>query len=188
MYVIFPLICYNAARSVIATLGIAEALFHLKHGEREHQIITTAFKSLFVLTFIILSLARSLAQWRAYSAPMHIYSGISPDSSVCMGKEWYRFPSSFFIPDGCDAFFVKSEFNGLLPGKFPKSNSGMSRNGTWLVPAGMNDQNKEQLSHAVPHLPSLYVKSPGCSRFMRFYCGFRLPPEIRIRVHSSPLS
>jgi len=36
---------------------------------------------------------------------------------VCVGKEWYRFPSSFFLPDPEEwkLKFLKSEFRGQLP-------------------------------------------------------------------------
>lgn len=35
---------------------------------------------------------------------------------VCLGKEWYRFGSSFFIPNAEQKVsFVKSGFDGLLP-------------------------------------------------------------------------
>ena len=38
--------------------------------------------------------------------------------SVCVGKEWYRFPSHFFLPHNYHLQFVKSEFSGLLPKPF----------------------------------------------------------------------
>lgn len=39
--------------------------------------------------------------------------------NVCVGDEWYRYPSSFFLP-GPDyrLQFVKSGFDGLLPAAF----------------------------------------------------------------------
>ncbi|KAF9160342.1 mannosyltransferase [Actinomortierella ambigua] len=37
---------------------------------------------------------------------------------VCVGKEWYRFPGHYFLPQGAKLGFVKSRFNGLLPGEF----------------------------------------------------------------------
>ncbi len=36
--------------------------------------------------------------------------------NVCMGKEWHRFPSSFFLPsDEWEMRFLRSEFRGQLP-------------------------------------------------------------------------
>jgi len=149
MYVIFSLICYNAARSVVMSIRLVMSILEFEDNSPTYRIMATAFKALFLLVFITISLARVLAQCRAYSTPMHIYQGVADNSSVCLGKEWYRFPSSFFLPEGSEVFFVKSEFSGLLPGKFPKSTGATSRNGTWLVPANMNDQNLEEPAHTV---------------------------------------
>lgn len=40
--------------------------------------------------------------------------------NVCYGKEWYRFPNSFFLPHGFQGQFIKSEFSGILPKHFPQ--------------------------------------------------------------------
>ncbi len=41
---------------------------------------------------------------------------------------------------------MKSEFNGLLPGEFSEARTGFGLfPGAWLVPRGMNDENKEDL-------------------------------------------
>lgn len=37
---------------------------------------------------------------------------------VCVGKEWYRFPSHYFLPEGARLGLIKSHFDGLLPGEF----------------------------------------------------------------------
>jgi alpha-1,2-mannosyltransferase len=40
-------------------------------------------------------------------------------SHVCVGDEWHRFPSSFFLPSPSYRLaFVKSGFHGLLPRPF----------------------------------------------------------------------
>jgi alpha-1,2-mannosyltransferase len=66
---------------------------------------------------------------------------------VCLGKEWYRFPSSFNLPNGVHAMFIKSEFSGLLPGEFAEADAMADWRdkypGTWFTPDGMNDQNIE---------------------------------------------
>jgi alpha-1,2-mannosyltransferase len=77
---------------------------------------------------------------------------------LCVGKEWHRFPGSFLIPDGVDIRFIKSEFNGLVPGRYPElvRSDGSSSGGPWSkiagtksLPLGMNDLNQEQLAHYV---------------------------------------
>ncbi|KIM32271.1 glycosyltransferase family 22 protein [Serendipita vermifera MAFF 305830] len=69
---------------------------------------------------------------------------------LCIGKEWYRFPSHFFVPDGIDVKFIKSEFDGLLPQPFPPS-VGSSAFWPWdgmrVVPEGLNDLNIENSAH-----------------------------------------
>lgn len=46
-------------------------------------------------------------------------SGPGQPVAVCVGAEWYRFPSAFFLPgDRCRLRFIKSGFTGLLPRQF----------------------------------------------------------------------
>ncbi|KAJ7070724.1 glycosyltransferase family 22 protein [Mycena amicta] len=91
--------------------------------------------------------------------------------TMCVSKEWYRFPGHYLVPAGVRVDFVKSAFDGLLPGHFAE---GELRNVTWdnavlaarwwnkpaswygwirpetrLVPAGLNDLNQEQASFYV---------------------------------------
>jgi alpha-1,2-mannosyltransferase len=51
---------------------------------------------------------------------MKIYSHLPKHevATVCIGKEWYRFPSHYFVSSNIRVEFVKSTFNGLLPTKF----------------------------------------------------------------------
>src|SRR5690606_10243370 len=76
----------------------------------------------------------------------HVYTGFDQgaEGNVCIGKEWYRFPSSYFLPEGTRGAFIKSHFRGLVPGRFPENSEAEGlgwRAGTWLVPEGMNDSN-----------------------------------------------
>jgi len=72
-----------------------------------------------------------------------------------LGKEWYRFPGHYLIPNHVRVEFVKSEFEGLLPGHFPEfENATMSspwwpRPQTRLIPEDQNDLNKEEPTHYV---------------------------------------
>lgn len=78
--------------------------------------------------------------------------------NLCVGKEWYRFPSHYFLPDGVRLRFLKSNFKGQLPkyflensyidsdGKFKLSNE---REGTWKIPEGFNEFNKEEMDRYV---------------------------------------
>lgn len=37
---------------------------------------------------------------------------------VCIGSEWYRFPTNFLVPDVVEVRFVEGGFKGQLPGRF----------------------------------------------------------------------
>lgn len=92
----------------------------------------------------------------AYNAPLRVFEPLQQanvtqaGASVCFGKEWYRFPSSYFLPNDMRPKFIRSEFRGLLPGEFPDAPSYSARlDATSQIPSGMNDLNMED--------PSKYV-------------------------------
>lgn len=87
------------------------------------------------------------------------YDLINPfNLTLCYGKEWHRFPGSYLVPDGVTVEWIKSEFDGMLPGHFrktPREGGLASRvHGTRVVPKGLNDLNKEE--------PSFYVSAAIC--------------------------
>ena len=112
----------------------------------------------------MLSISRSLSLFYNYNAPIQIYSKLEvdlnsnnttsnstgikslPSHLLCVGKEWYRFPSHYFLPDHTRIGFIKSGFRGLLPQYFAEDMTGIPRNGnrkfgTSTIPTGMNDEN-----------------------------------------------
>ena len=78
---------------------------------------------------------------------------------LCVGKEWYRFPGHFLVPDGVRVDWIKSEFDGMLPGHFQETgkDGGLldRQKGTKVVPEGLNDLNKEARE--------FYVSVPVCA-------------------------
>ena len=110
-----------------------------------------------VLASVNIGLLRIVGTVTSYRAPLRIYDAlqsqptlIGPGKAVCFGKDWYRFPSSFFLPNGTHAKFVKSEFNGLLPGEFHEDEAGYGGlSGAWRIPPGMNDRNEEDFDKYV---------------------------------------
>jgi len=163
MYVIYPLTCYNAAHALGFFMDIFDfvttKLRQPRHFERHlRSLILWGL----ALVYVAISAARIFAQIRGFSAPMQVLADMKSSSTVCLGKEWYRFPSSFFIPETSRAMFVKSAFDGLLPGRFPEEQDLGWAGGICKVPASMNDQNLEELSHLVtiPFIPSLTFKVP----------------------------
>lgn len=69
------------------------------------------------------------------------------DLRLCIGKEWHRFPGHFLVPDGVRVDWIKSAFDGMLPGHFTETvrNGGLlaRQRGTRVVPAHLNDLNRE---------------------------------------------
>lgn len=79
------------------------------------------------------------------------------NSRLCVGKEWYRFPSHFFMPRNSQLNFVKSHFSGILPKHYvdsvdeqqkPKSFENLAQL-TKRIPDHMNDMNREEPSRYV---------------------------------------
>eukprot|EP00727_Mastigamoeba_balamuthi_P005242 m51a1_g14716 hypothetical protein (714) ;mRNA; r:170404-173178 len=96
--------------------------------------------------FCALSASRILAVRESYGAPIGAWAraGVvaaragAEGATVCVGKEWYRFPSSFFLPRNARLRFIPSNFTGLLPRPYAES----SRD----IPPYMNDLNKAELA------------------------------------------
>lgn len=176
MYVIYPLICYNASHALHSSTKLLE-LCTKTLGPSTFRLLNKAVKGSFIALYATLSLARILAQLRAFSAPMHVYNEVRDYSTVCLGKEWYRFPSSFFTPENSRALFVKSAFNGLLPGRFPDSEYMQPRSGTWQIPIGMNDRNLEETSHHVQYL----FKSALMSQVQIALCDYLVDSDFPLR-------
>ena len=165
MYPAYPFLCLNAAVTAY------NVLFYLGHTDPQALIgkipARLRLLSMVGLAFfaIALGILRTAGTVTAYHAPLEIYRPLqSPkyadtEGAVCLGKEWYRFPSSYFLPKHMRARFIKSAFDGLLPGQFSEASIGFGLFPTWLVPSGMNDQNIEDPGKHVwlsgPHLSGL---------------------------------
>ncbi|KAH9869196.1 hypothetical protein IAQ61_006401 [Plenodomus lingam] len=161
MYPAYPALALNAAIS----LHILLANFGSTDPRRLVSKIPPQLKLMVVVTPLLLSfnvgMLRTIGTLTAYSAPLNVYKPLHnagfarPGDTVCLGKEWYRFPSSFNLPHGVRAKFIKSEFKGLLPGEFSEANVGFGLYpGTWFVPSGMNDENLED--------PGKYIEIEHC--------------------------
>ncbi|GFT42058.1 alpha-1,2-mannosyltransferase ALG9 [Nephila pilipes] len=162
LFPIYPMICLAGA----CTLDTIQKMYHnlfLKRRFADYLEITNGISIAFCITFCIMSFSRTIILHRGYHAPIETFMVLGKFSTeeslhplppeypvnVCMGKEWYRFPSSFFLPDNWNLKFLKSEFRGQLPK--PYSNL---PNATKIIPSDMNDQNLEE--------PSRYVDIKSC--------------------------
>jgi alpha-1,2-mannosyltransferase len=146
MYVIYPLLCYNSAHFVQSISNLLAGLLSRFFSQSCSLRLTGLANIILFSGYGVLSLARVLAQVRGFRAPLFVYTDLKGPSTLCIGKEWYRFPSSFFVPVGTKPLFVRSAFDGLLPGRFSES---QWRAGMWEIPSGMNDQNLPEPSHLV---------------------------------------
>ncbi|KAJ2489594.1 hypothetical protein IWW37_003874 [Coemansia sp. RSA 2050] len=149
--IVYPHMCFNAAVSL--------SLLRPLHATRPR------------LGYVVLCLAgvvgalRMAALVRYYGAPASAFLLLphGPQSAVCMADDWYRFPSSFFLPDNYRLQFVASSFDGHLPGDFaPLSVSGSTRGSTAMARGDFNSGNRWESSHAV--LPN--VTREACDYFV----------------------
>ena len=158
MYPAYPFLALNAAIAfdmVLSYIGSKNPKELI--GRVPVSLKLTAVMSI-VLFAVNAGFFRTLGMVTAYNAPLKVFAPleqpgvVQAGDTLCLGKEWYRFPSSFFLPEGMRAKFIRSEFRGLLPGEFrdavdyPALVEGTSR-----IPSGMNDRNEED--------PEKYVSS-----------------------------
>lgn len=154
-YPAYPALALNASVAIFIILA------NFGSTDRRDMISKIPIRLRYFITLFLVSCAlalsvlRTVGTMKAYNAPLSIYkllhdpSLAHPDDTVCLGKEWYRFPSHFLLPPDVEAKFIKSEFSGLLPGEFYEGISdsvpGMFPGAT-VEPPGMNDENREDLS------------------------------------------
>ncbi|EDQ88564.1 uncharacterized protein MONBRDRAFT_26137 [Monosiga brevicollis MX1] len=152
LFPVYPLICLAGA------IGLSKAQYICRRilPTSLHGLIKR-FQPLVLAVFVILALSRVGALYRNYHAPLDVYARVpevvakaqDPNCTICVGKEWYRYPSSFFLPGTCQLGFLQSEFKGQLPQPFA------AENGTFAIPPNMNDMNREE--------PSRYVELSSCT-------------------------
>ncbi|KAK3389630.1 Alg9-like mannosyltransferase family-domain-containing protein [Podospora didyma] len=154
MYPAYPFLALNAALSIHTLLS---AFGHTDPKTLVGKIpakLKLAIVALGLIASFDIGLARIVGLYTGYSAPMSLYAPLNeiggPGDSVCFGKEWYRFPSSYFLPHNMRAKFVRSEFRGLLPGEFSEARIGFGFwSGTWLPTIGLNERNEEDMGKYV---------------------------------------
>lgn len=136
---------------------------------------------------VALGASRTAMQVRSFGAPVRVYThlsdvelqrGIGPRAAppqfmaparpvnVCVGKEWYRFPGSYFLPGRRFRIrFVRAGFTGLMPKPFDEGG-----NGTSVVPPGMNAYNEEDPAQFYD-----WEREEGCHYFVDLDLSHRHP-------------
>jgi alpha-1,2-mannosyltransferase len=155
MYPAYPALAFNAAVSLHLLLSNLGSTKPSGSASKIPAQLKLAVVTFCVMGAFNLGALRTVGLMTAYSAPLTVYAPLqapeiaSQGANVCLGKEWYRFPSSYFLPHNIHTKFIKSEFSGLLPGEFGELPGWFP--GTWMLPSGMNDENRED--------PGKYVRS-----------------------------
>lgn len=165
MYPAYPALALNAGISLHILLANFGSSDPRDLVSKINPKLKLAIVALFILGTIDLGVLRIIGMISAYSAPLAVYAPLQRQGvakagdNVCLGKEWYRFPSTYHLPPKVKAKFIKSEFSGLLPGEFSEANVGFGFfPGAWLVPAGMNDENREDPGKHVRIWTNVFVQ------------------------------
>ncbi|KAJ1528897.1 hypothetical protein ONE63_007266 [Megalurothrips usitatus] len=192
LFPVYPLICLCGAVTVdtLQKLWFAVEMRFRIAGARDggkpvHYLNSTARILIMVIAICsVFGVSRILTLYKGYHAPMDILmelgglesSGELPKKgniNVCVGKEWYRFPSSFFLPsDRFHLQFLQSEFKGQLPAPYSSG-----PNATAIIPKNMNSHNMEE--------PSRYFPLEKCHFIIDAYLGYESALEPHYASNSS---
>lgn len=175
LYPIYPLFLISAS----ATLNFIHLGLKKCFKDSKIKSLVNQLPYLILIFHAIISLMRVIALYMNFSSSIHIYEILNqPETkfrnpilehkeniNVCVEKEWYRFPSNFFIPENLDENvkhqnwrfrFLESHFKGQLPGNYNEHlNIPYS---TRHVDKLFNDENKE--------VRDRYVKIQQCDYFI----------------------
>lgn len=135
MYPIYSLINISAALFFTSFFKLTFIVTRSKTLQRFARLATIALIS-------ILSILKSVNLSINYSAPLQVYKHLPADieGNVCLGREWHRYPSSFFLGQDQRLKFLNSNFNGLLPGDFNENVTLIQA--TSDIPENMNNLNQ----------------------------------------------
>lgn len=153
LFPIYPMItlCGAITIDVVQKLYYRLQTWNKSVEPNKHYLDSTIFiAALIMIASTVLGMSRIFSLYRNYHAPMDLMMelgqlndekpvGSKALQNVCIGKDWYRFPSSFFFPERRYRLrFLKSEFKGMLPAYFSSED-----NGTAIVHPYFNDLNQE---------------------------------------------
>lgn len=183
LFPIYPLLCLAAAVTLSAVAHRVRSI-----RARAGATLSTLLVGGALALYALLSLSRVTSNVVNYSAPLrvyhHLHEHVLPSAAtsalhataseaqvtLCVSKEWYRFPSSFFVPTNATRVaFVRSAFTGQLPKPFEQH-----ARGTAVVPTHMNNRNAEE--------PSRYVPISACDVFV----DLNLPHQTETKLWEAP--
>ena len=106
-----------------------------------------------MFAIILISSSRWIRMISGYGAPFRVYASIPNSTSrknCCVSAEWYRFPSSYFLPSNVRLKYLSFENAGQLPRPYPENVA----QGTRIVDPMFNDMNRAE--------PSTYTTLDSC--------------------------
>ena len=176
LFVMYPFIALNAAialsfmRTWVQSFCwwmVSSSSSHAASEDRS-QILKKSrklpawFSGAGLIVFGCLSVSRTLALFHHYSGSIRLYhdiSALTPRSvspsatatynveTLCVGDEWYRFPSHYFLPAHLRLGYIEQNFGGQLPKYFME---GEYLPGTYTHVLGFNTLNKKERDRYVP--------------------------------------
>ncbi|KAI8099158.1 Alg9-like mannosyltransferase family-domain-containing protein [Halteromyces radiatus] len=144
LYVAYPLIALNAAIAIYFIRSLVSRGAGYLGANINVRVYILRYTSLAILVvYGLVSISRILALVTRYHAPLTVYNALwkerqeplvhsnyiqeryaedmtTKELQLCVGKEWYRYQSSFFLPNDVRLRFIPSHFDGLLPNTFPE--------------------------------------------------------------------
>ncbi|KAL1935001.1 hypothetical protein VTP01DRAFT_4141 [Rhizomucor pusillus] len=143
LYVAYPFIALNAAISIFLIRGWTSRVARSLGASVIVRASIIRYISFAILAvFGLISVSRIVAVTTRYRAPITIYGRLwqerapdqivnlnylqenypydasLPEINVCVGKEWFRYPGSYFLPGDARLQFIESDFKGMLPKPF----------------------------------------------------------------------
>lgn len=140
LFPIYPSLCLGAS---LLSVTIMDAVVRLTTKAALQPSYAFVLPMILWTPAVLISLSRTVALSRYYTAPLQVYSQFLhqpdvADAVVCTCGEWYRFPSSFYLPSMIRKLgFVESSFQGQLPQQFLQS-------GSQSNDLNFNDQNRPE--------------------------------------------
>eukprot|EP00088_Acartia_fossae_P061658 TRINITY_DN7413_c0_g1_i12.p1 TRINITY_DN7413_c0_g1~~TRINITY_DN7413_c0_g1_i12.p1 ORF type:complete len:603 (+),score=24.17 TRINITY_DN7413_c0_g1_i12:65-1873(+) len=176
LFPIYPLLLLAAALLIDTVQRLIHLLLRVSSTTTQHvskmrgYSASTSWFVVFTLTiFGLLSASRIVGLYQHYQGSMSTWLEVSQlgpshhTSNICLGKEWHRFPSSFFLPSTSYKIgFLASDFRGQLPKYYAEmSNSTIP---TAIYHKDFNDQNLEE--------PSRYIDLEQCHYIVDLDCDW----------------
>jgi len=196
LFPIYPMLCFGASIALeeVMMMSVQVLSLILPKSKVAPSPNKCMLLGLVLLSpFAVISISRSFALHHNYSAPLDLYQHfynhhiMSKDMTsereneevtyICTAGEWYRFPSSFFLPANTQLGFLKSSFSGQLPQPFTEF--GSKKESLEIQEGAFNDVNKEEMDRYIGIHQCSYVielvpsdisdgeETPECLQYMK---------------------